>query len=260
MKQIGFYISHPFALNSRWTAVMVSLILHLAIILFFYTAPIMKDIPHSQIIFIAFSDEKAFSEARPALSAQPAGQPEKLMTRNNHPVSLTWAINNDPNRSGILKESEPTLSDEKVSADNPSSAKKSVGVSAATVDSAVGDDSVPAVSLRTGFAAGERSESHPSKSVAEARFGDRGAPTFLYQEIPAYPTLARRLGKEGRVLLKLLIDADGKVVNVEVVEAAGYGFTEASVAAVKKSTYAPGYRDGVKVATRALLPVRFHLQ
>lgn len=111
----------------------------------------------------------------------------------------------------------------------------------------------------TGMGDGKTTEGN-TVSPAETRFGDRGAPAFVYQEIPVYPALARRLGMEGRVLLKLLIDADGKLLNVEVIESAGYGFTEASIEAVKKSTYAPGVRDGVKVATLALLPVRFRLQ
>jgi protein TonB len=72
--------------------------------------------------------------------------------------------------------------------------------------------------------------------------------------------LARRLGKEGKVLLKLLIDTDGKLQKIEVVEPAGFGFTEAAVEAVKKSTYAPGYRNGERILTKALLPVRFQLQ
>ena len=96
--------------------------------------------------------------------------------------------------------------------------------------------------------------------AGETKFGQAGAPFFLYQAIPAYPAQARRLGMEGRVVLKLLIDANGELVHIEVVESAGYGFTEASIAAVKKSTYAPGVRNGVKVATRALLPISFRLQ
>lgn len=57
-----------------------------------------------------------------------------------------------------------------------------------------------------------------------------------------------------------MIGVDGKLVNVEVVESAGFGFTEASLAAVRKSTYAPGLQNGVKVAMRVLLPVSFRLQ
>ena len=96
--------------------------------------------------------------------------------------------------------------------------------------------------------------------VVESKFGDNGSPAFIHQEIPVYPTLARRLGKEGKVLLKLLIDTDGKLQKIEVVEPAGFGFTEAAVEAVKKSTYAPGYRNGERILTKALLPVRFQLQ
>jgi protein TonB len=98
------------------------------------------------------------------------------------------------------------------------------------------------------------------QGIVESKFGDDGSPAFIHQEIPVYPLLARRLGKEGKVMLKLLIDANGKLHNIEVVEPAGFGFTEAAIEAVKKSTYAPGYRNGEKVSTRALLPVRFQLQ
>lgn len=108
--------------------------------------------------------------------------------------------------------------------------------------------------------AGESAQGTPPAAIIDTRFGQRGAPSFIYQELPVYPLQARRLGKEGRVLLKLLIDADGKLLQVEVLESAGYGFTEASIEAVKKSTYAPARQYGVKTATRALLPISFRLQ
>ena len=99
-----------------------------------------------------------------------------------------------------------------------------------------------------------------SRGTAETQFGNMGAPTFIHRVMPVYPMLARKLGKEGKVILKLLIDMNGKLQNVEVVEPAGFGFTEAAVAAVKNSTYEPASRNGVKVTTTALLPVRFYLQ
>jgi len=101
---------------------------------------------------------------------------------------------------------------------------------------------------------------HGGGEITDTRFGEMGAPAFIHREMPFYPVLARRLGKEGKVILKLLIDRNGKLQNVEVVEHAGFGFTEAAVAAVKKSTYAPARHNGEKIAARALLPVRFHLQ
>lgn len=94
----------------------------------------------------------------------------------------------------------------------------------------------------------------------ETSFGSAGAPAFVHQEMPLYPILAKRLGKEGKVVLKLLIDENGKLLNIEVLENAGYGFLESSVAAIRKSTYAPAVRNGERVSAKAILPVRFHLQ
>lgn len=91
-------------------------------------------------------------------------------------------------------------------------------------------------------------------------FGSATGPNFLHRAMPVYPFAARRLNKEGKVVLRLTIDEHGRLLHTEVVEGAGYGFTEAAVEAVKKSTYRPARRDGVAVLSRALLPVRFELK
>jgi protein TonB len=72
--------------------------------------------------------------------------------------------------------------------------------------------------------------------------------------------MARRLGKEGKVVLRLFINEKGRLLNVEVVERAGYGFTEAAVEAVKMSTFSPAHEKGVSTASKALLTIRFVLK
>ncbi|MBE0425434.1 MAG: energy transducer TonB [Nitrospirae bacterium] len=99
-----------------------------------------------------------------------------------------------------------------------------------------------------------------SSEPIDTEFGSVIAPSFLHREMPAYPIFARRIGKEGRVVLRLTIDKKGDLLDVEVVERAGYGFTEAAIAAVKKSTFRPAKKNGNPVASRALLPVRFTLR
>jgi len=94
----------------------------------------------------------------------------------------------------------------------------------------------------------------------ETSFGATIAPAFLHREIPLYPIIARRLGKEGKVVLRLTIDEMGILINVEVLEKAGYGFTEAAIEAVKKSTFLPAKKDGKPIACRAILPIRFQLK
>jgi len=99
-----------------------------------------------------------------------------------------------------------------------------------------------------------------NRGIVETRFGDTDAPAFIHRELPEYPLLARRLGKEGRVVLKLLIDKYGTLQQIEVIEPSGFGFTEAAVEAIKKSTFFPALRNGEKIVSKAILSVRFNLK
>jgi protein TonB len=99
-----------------------------------------------------------------------------------------------------------------------------------------------------------------SNQLLDVEFGSANAPRFIHREMPVYPLIARRLGKEGKVLLRLTIDENGKLLNVEVIEGAGYGFTEAAVEAVKKSTFTPAKSEGKPVMSKALLPIKFSLR
>ncbi len=96
--------------------------------------------------------------------------------------------------------------------------------------------------------------------VVDVEFGSSSGPSFLKMVRPAYPRLARRLGKEGKVVLRLFIDKDGRLLNMEIVERAGFGFDEAAIYAVKASTFKPARMNGMSVASTALLPIIFKLE
>jgi periplasmic protein TonB len=98
-----------------------------------------------------------------------------------------------------------------------------------------------------------------SSGILETEFGSNGAPAFLRRHMPVYPMMAKKLGKQGKVVLRLHISEKGRLLNVEVVEGAGYGFTESAVEAVRKSTFAPAREKGSSVASKALLTIRFVL-
>lgn len=98
------------------------------------------------------------------------------------------------------------------------------------------------------------------QKIYQMEFGSADGPKFLHREMPIYPMMARRLGKEGRVVLKLTIDEKGNLLNVEVVENDRYGFREAAIEAVKKSTFLPATKNGRPVLSQALLSVRFMLR
>jgi protein TonB len=99
-----------------------------------------------------------------------------------------------------------------------------------------------------------------SASAVDMEFGARGAPTYLKKPMPAYPLMAKKLGKEGKVVLRLSINEKGRLMNVEVIEPAGYGFTESAVEAVRTSTFSPAYENGTGIASKALVTIRFTLK
>ena len=95
--------------------------------------------------------------------------------------------------------------------------------------------------------------------AVESSVGAMGGPHFIQRSVPKYPRMAQRLGVEGSVLLRLAIDASGKLTSVEVLNGAGNGFDEEAVQAVKRSTFAPAVRNGRPVRCLALLKIRFQL-
>ncbi len=97
-------------------------------------------------------------------------------------------------------------------------------------------------------------------AVVESEFGSANAPSFLKRVIPEYPRVARRLGREGRVVLMLHINKHGKLLNVEIIEKAGYGFDEAAMDAVKSSSFQPARVNDKPVDCKAILPISFKLQ
>ncbi|MFZ3135765.1 MAG: TonB family protein [Thermodesulfovibrionales bacterium] len=99
-----------------------------------------------------------------------------------------------------------------------------------------------------------------TSAVIETEFGSSGAPAFLKRQMPTYPLMAKKLSKQGKVVLRLFINEKGRLLNVEVVEPAGYGFTESAVEAVKMSIFSPAREKGVSVASKALLTIRFVLK
>ena len=136
-------------------------------------------------------------------------------------------------------------------------------------DAAATGTAAPAPALRdsgdggVGAAGGahgkERHGGHGGGPV-DAEFGAANGPRFAHRSLPKYPRLARQLGKEGIVVLRVTIDESGHPIVVEAVKAAGSGFDEEAIKAVKESLFHPAKREGKPVVCRAILPIRFELR
>jgi len=118
----------------------------------------------------------------------------------------------------------------------------------------------PEIGMREASPAPQSFASTGHSEPRDWEFGTATGPKFLHREMPVYPLMARKLGKEGVVVLRLTIDHRGNLLDVEVTQKAGYGFTEAAIEAVKRSTFLPAKRDGQPIVSRAILPIRFMLR
>ena len=75
-----------------------------------------------------------------------------------------------------------------------------------------------------------------------------------------YPEIARRVGIEGRVFVKVFVDSTGTVVKTELLKGIGAGCDEAAMDAVLTTKFKPGKQRGKPVKVRVTVPVRFKLQ
>jgi len=86
-------------------------------------------------------------------------------------------------------------------------------------------------------------------------------PRDLAIRSPVYPSFARRRGLEGDVTVKLLIDEEGHVKQVEVIEVKGHaGFRQAVLKVAKLWRFTPPRHQGRRVRVWAVKTVHFDLE
>ena len=94
--------------------------------------------------------------------------------------------------------------------------------------------------------------------------GQAGSPLIQarYRETPQphYPDSARRDGKEGRVLLRVLVDDEGRTKAIEVNTSSGHEMLDqAAIAALRKWRFVPARASGNPVETWVKVPIEFQL-
>ena len=77
---------------------------------------------------------------------------------------------------------------------------------------------------------------------------------------PVYPAMSRRMGEQGRVVMRVLIGADGVPQQAEVLQSSGHGrLDRAAAEAVMRWRYVPGKRGGVPETMWFQVPIEFKL-
>jgi periplasmic protein TonB len=79
---------------------------------------------------------------------------------------------------------------------------------------------------------------------------------------PAYPAISRRLGEEGRVMLRVRVLASGDAGEVQLQKSSGFDRLDAAaVAAAKKFKFNPARtRSGRSVDSWAAVPIQYTLK
>jgi periplasmic protein TonB len=84
-------------------------------------------------------------------------------------------------------------------------------------------------------------------------------PQIVKKVEPKYPDLAMRAGLEGKVIVKIWVDKEGKVKQVVVLKSDAEIFNEPSVEAAKQFVFTPAYMNNGPVAVWVSFPFRFKL-
>lgn len=101
----------------------------------------------------------------------------------------------------------------------------------------------------------EAAEKAAAEEAAKAKPGDLvsegpGVSTAVMTKKPSpvFPRMAQRMGRSATVTVRVLVDHNGKVENVELTgDKAGFGFDEAALAAARDTEWKPAIKHGVNV-------------
>ena len=84
---------------------------------------------------------------------------------------------------------------------------------------------------------------------------------YLQNPKPAYPAISKRLGEQGKVVIRVLIGVDGTAQRAEIRQSSGYDrLDQAALSTVQRWRYVPGKRGGVAEAMWFNVPINFVLE
>ncbi len=84
---------------------------------------------------------------------------------------------------------------------------------------------------------------------------------YLRNPAPGYPLLSRRLGEQGRVLLRVMVHADGSAMSVEIEAGSGYPrLDQAARETVRQWRFIPARQGDNAVNSGVIIPIDFSLK
>ncbi len=90
--------------------------------------------------------------------------------------------------------------------------------------------------------------------------GNEAFQRYLAENL-AYPNKAARLGIQGRVFVKFVVEKDGSLTDIQIVKGIGAGCDEEAIRVISKAAkWKPGKQRGKTVRTYRIIPINFVLK
>jgi protein TonB len=89
----------------------------------------------------------------------------------------------------------------------------------------------------------------------------KATPRYHHNPPPEYPSLARKRGYQGTVVLEVFVETDGRVGNLRIIESSRHkSLDRSAMKAVRRWQFQPGRRGDRTIAMWVRVPVQFSLK
>ncbi|HPP47682.1 MAG TPA: TonB family protein, partial [Accumulibacter sp.] len=228
----------------RGSSVLAVVGLHLGGLVFAFGVSMQAPVPQNQPALEMRVIEASPLPVRVAVQpAPPANRP--LASRAARPVPVPPVVKTPPAKALAAANvgQTPTLT--------------AVERPATPADTSMTNDATPAPTAAPmpQAASAAASAGHPPP-LQPARFDA----DYLHNPVPHYPEAARRLGQEGRVLLRVRVSAQGTPLAIDIRQSSGFPrLDEAARSAVAHWRFVPARRGDEAVESSVLVPLQFRL-
>ncbi len=205
--------------------------------------PVVPETLPKPIMVSMFNDQPA-TDLTPKIANAPSPTPKKPHTPKTK--------SNKPNKVPIKPDKKMPAK----TATPPNVERKPANEGLATKKSSISSDNP-----KSAFDPAVNPPSKTKVSYAETKYQ---APSFnagyLHNPPPKYPAMSRRLGEQGRILLRVMVSADGAAISVVLQASSGSSrLDEAALDAVRRWRFVPAQRGGQAVSASVVVPIKFSL-
>jgi periplasmic protein TonB len=181
-------------------------------------------------------------------TTSPATSPPAQSVKESAPLAET---------SKKLTKAEKKLADAKAAAQNQKAVQPAVTPPSKTQSKQQVNQTPPAASQQPVQQQPSTTESGPAPMPFVAI---ENPPEIIRREPAKYPDIAIKMGIQGKVVIEVTVDAQGKPIQTKILQTTSDVFNDAAIEAVMKYTYKPAMQSNSPVTAKLVIPIKFNLQ